>query len=352
MKKYLLLASVAALAFTSCSDQSIEFVGDEVAQKAREITFTSLAMPSTRAVNESATGTVLPDQPIWVSAYSTATTAAYFTDVEFDKNYAGGTASASDNIWGATGTAQYWPLSPTRLNFLGITGVASHSDIASFTHAGATITWNHQTTTAAYNDVMYGVGTGTVTQPSGNALVYSGTTVAMPFKHALAFVEFKVAVGNASYADAIRVNSIEVKNMVKKATFALSSSTTETDTSSQTSSGVWSKTADAGDVADVTVPGSDVYNSTAPTATLTRDGILLVPCKSGDGGFDSFTKFIIHFTMNNNAYTYEYTPATTKLEQGHKYTYNITLTLTEIRINATVEAGWDNTDTPINVPGV
>ena len=345
MKRSIILITVAALALVGCTKVQDVYTGAP-----QEIAFTSLAMPSTRAVNESATGTALPDQSIWVSAYSTATSASYFADIEFGKNYVGGATGGSDNYWGAKTTAQYWPLSPTRLNFLGITGVASHDDIASFTHAGATITWNHQTTVADYNDVMYGVGTGTVTQPSGNALVYSGTTVAMPFKHALAFVEFKVAVGNASYADAIRVNKIEVKNMVKKATFALTSTTTTTDTDSQAASGVWSKTADAADVADVDVPGSDVYNTTAPTATLTRDGILLVPCKSGAEGFDSFTKFIIHFTMNNNAYTYEYTPATTKLEQGHKYTYNITLTLTEIRINPTVDAGWDNADTAIAVP--
>ncbi len=323
MKKILFLASLAAVAMTSCTSESNEYVGDNTP---KEIAFMPLAHVPTRTIVE---GVVFPDdQPIYVSAYSipgTGTPAEYFSNATFN-----GTVAA-----GWTGS-KYWPLSPVTMNFLGITGVPA-GNISSFTSAGATITWTHNA--ADQYDLMYGVGQGTVAYGTGadiNKLVY-GNNVSMPFKHALAQIEFKVAVGSDSYKSNIHINKIVLNGMVTAATYTLTNST-PTTTGAQSASGVWALTT----TADTDVPGSTAFASADMSTTLAANGEVVVPCKPDATTFDSFTGFTVYFTMNGSQYTYYYTPSPAEkvLSQGKKYIYNLTLSLTEIIVAPTV-IDWD-----------
>ena len=324
MKKYLLLASVAALAFTSCSDQSTEFVGDSaVAKQTREITFAPIAKPTTRAIVE---GLTYPGgSSFYVSAFSipgSGTADEYFSNVSFSKD--------GSNAWWVGDTKQYWPLSPATLNFLAI---SSSSTISSFTSAGASIAWTHNA--SDMDDLMYGTGQGTVTQ-TGNALTY-GNNVGIVFKHALAQVAFYVKVGNSAYASDIHITKIALNDMVTAGTFTLTNST-PTTTAAQSASGVWASTT----TANTDVPGSTTYASTDMSTSLALDGQVLVPCKNTSSPFNSFTGFTVYFTINGNAYTYSYdVPAAEQvLEQGKKYVYDLTFNLTEIRIAPSV-TDWD-----------
>jgi hypothetical protein len=59
--------------------------------------------------------------------------------------------------------------------------------------------------------------------------------------------------------------------------------------------------------------------------------------------------FTINYTVDEKTYDYTYTPASTALAQSTKYTYNITLTLQEIKIAPEV-VDWTPTTTAVNVP--
>ena len=336
MKKYLFLIPVAALAFTACTNETEEYVGSPQAQ---EIAFRPIAQPTTRAIVE---GTDFPTaQSIFVSAYSipgTGTAGEYFSKVTFSKD--GENAywvSPADN-------KQYWPLSPATLNFLGVTGVLA-ANVSSFTSAGATITWTHNA--SDMYDLMYAVGQGSVSQASGSNSLSYGNNVAMQFKHALAQVAFKVAVGAAGYASKIHVDKIVLNGMVTGGTYTLSNSSYNA-TGSQSASGTWTSTA----TADTDVPGSTTFASTDMSTTLTADGQLLVPCKPDATTFNSFTGFTVYFTMNEKQYTYVYTPTDAEkvLTQGKKYIYDLTFTLTEIRIAPSV-LDWDVYDADSNTDG-
>ena len=65
-----------------------------------------------------------------------------------------------------------------------------------------------------------------------------------------------------------------------------------------------------------------------------------------DQGIASFT---VNYTVDGNDYDYTFTPVSTSLAQATKYIYNITFTLHEIEIAATV-TDWGNggsTNVPI-----
>lgn len=358
MKKYLLLASVAALAFTSCSDQSTEFVGDSVAKQAREISFAPLAKPTTRAdAFTPVPAGALPDNyTLEVSASVSTSSAAsdkgkpYFSDVPF---------SMSGTTWKG---GQYWPLSPATLNFLAVTNwtttpasVVSTSFTNAAQSASVTLGDNKPTDltapsaqTATQHDLMYAVGRGTVEQAANNTMTYrgdDGTAAAQPvtmvFKHALAWVNFTAkTAGNYTnfYLTSITLNGANyggtygIDNSANYDYFIGGSNTAR----NPVVTGAWSAVSNN---ANVIVPG---WTKTAlnTTATDVGRGLLVVPTNDLTTT-DSFTGFTIVYEFNGQTFTKEFAMAAV-LEEGKKYTYAITFSLTEIEIAPSV-TGW-NTD--------
>lgn len=324
MKKLFLLVPVAALVMTACTSESTESVG-ATAQQPKEISFAPIAQPATRAI---VSGVGFPeDLDIFVSAYSTDASDDYFDNVTFSKD-------VSNAYW--TGN-EYWPLSPTTLNFLGIANIPK-ANITSFTSAAATVKWTHNGTLTNSDDMydlLYGTGTGSVAYGEGanvNKLTY-GNNVDMPFSHAAAQVAFRVALADAGYASKIRITKIVLNDMVTEAEYAI----TNTNTTTNVASGVWTAKdldSDSEYTADTDVPGSNAFASSNMTASLQNNGAVVVPCKNTATTFDSFSGFDVYFTMNDNPYVYHYTPSAAEkvLEQGKKYIFDLTFTLTEIRI--------------------
>ena len=331
MKKYLFLASVAALSFTACTNETEEFTGTGSASQQQEIAFTPLTKAATRAAITD--GTYPDNQVMQVAAYAMPISSSWAAGGYFDKTPFNGTNATS---WKGT-PARYWPLTDAYVSFLAVTGVdAEDITFASSTFAsGATVVYDAASFTAQ-GDLMYSGKQEQVTK-SGNTLTYPDDAD-MEFKHALAWLNFKIRVPNAAtYTDVIDVTSIVVNGAYQTGTFTITNTGYNT-VGDPTPTGTWGS---FGSATATTVPSSSY------TAALPNDGtyadcgnVLLVPQASPT---TSFTSFTINFTMNGKAYSFDYTPDSKVLAQAKKYTYQITFKLTEIEIDPVVVT-WEAVD--------
>ena len=363
MKK-LFLFSVAALAFCACS--SDETVSEKTAanQQPKQISFTPLNKVNTRAAVH---GTTFPDQDMYVAAYMAAPNAGnYFEKTAFKKNYQGGTATASDGIWGGA-PARYWPLSPATLNFLAVTG--GSIDAAHFTFgatnyassAAVAYTTGNSYGPTTQSDIMYAVGQGTVTQ-SNNTLTFAGggtgENIGMTFYHALALLNFQVKAYSATEVGKIVVNSITVNGASYTGNLTVTNANyAATDGSAKTQPTItWAPSpAVAATVAGTTscvfphtVASKDDYYPSNDADPLNWWNIMIVPSDTKtpitNRGFRSFT---INYTVKGNSgqadqtYNYTYYPSgdansDTNVDEGKIYTYKINFKLHEIRIEPSV----------------
>lgn len=333
MKKYLLLASVAALAFTSCSDQSTEFVGDEAAQKAREISFAPVVKPTTRAAVD---GTGFPTtSAMQVAAWDATNHRDFFTATTFTKDA---------TTWKG---GKYWPLSAAYINFLAYTGFNGNAADATDETSGATwditsgspsakasgVTLVMDDNSGNQKDLMYAIGKGEVTQTGtpANTLGFP-TNVPMTFKHAQAWVRFMADAYDATSGGKVTLNSITLNGAKYNGTFTVTHSNYDA-TSSQNVTGAWSA---LGSTADVAVPNwtpAAVAYDGVGDGVVVGDGLLIVPDDNNTTA--DWTSFTIAYTLDGNAYTYTYTPATAaaaNVDQAKKYTFKINFHLHEIEI--------------------
>jgi len=336
MKKLFLLVPVAALVMTACTSESTESVG--ASQQPKEIAFTPLAQPATRAAISDA---VYPDnQVMQVAAYSMPISSSWAAGGYFDKTPFNGTNATS---WKGT-PARYWPLSDAYVSFLAVSGIDAE-DItfnASTFASGATAIYDAASFTAQ-NDLIYAGKQESVTK-SGNALTYQDD-VDMEFKHALAWLQFQIRIPNAAtYTDVIDVTSIVVNGAYQTGTFTITNTGYDT-VGDPTPTGVWGS---FGDATATTVPNS-AYSAALPNDGTYADcgSVLLVPQASPT---TSFTKFTVNFTMNGKAYSFDYTPASLVLAQATKYVYQITFKLTEIEIDPVVVTWTEATPVAFDIP--
>ena len=340
MKK-LFLFSVAALAICACSkDEKIAETSASNQQK--EIALFAVNQKATRAAVD---GTTFPTTlDMMVTAYQVEATGGsagvYFDATPFKYQYAGGTNSGAGSYWGGN-PAKYWPLTPAYINFLAIAN--ANADNATGVTWGtnkadqATIVMSDNS--SDQRDLMYARGNGAVTQ-SGNTLDFP-TKVDMQFKHAQAWIDFYVNASDANGA-AITVNSITLTGAKYSGTYTITHTAYNAKTG-QSVAGTWTN---VGDGVLVTVPG---WNAAALTTSLVQvgKGLLIVPDDDNQtGDFDSFT---VNYTLGGKTYNYTYTPTSTNVEQAKHYVYNITFTLHEIFVHATV-ADWTDTSTNVSIP--
>ena len=394
MKKSLFILATAAIALASCNNDVKIAENKTLGNQPQEIAFFPLAQKPARmlapAARAAVHGTTMPDQTLYVAAYeaaatSPATAGNYFGKTSFMKNYKGGTASASDDVWGGN-PARYYPLSPATINFLAVTGKESAVDIGN--HVTFNATNYAEDVTVAYTstnsyaktsqvDIMYGVGQGVVSQ-SGNGLSFAGggTTsaenIAMTFNHALALLNFQVKAATGQ-AGLIQVNSITVNGasyngtlLVKNANYAATTTAATTQPKIQ-----WTPaSAEANVVTGISnyTLTTDFYPTNADNDAANWANLMIIPSDTYDAtdnsiddpiqrGFNSFT---INYTVKAQtgfaAQTYEYTywpsgtvDTPTNVQEGKIYTYKITLTLHEIRIEPVVTDWTDGTGSPANV---
>lgn len=328
MKRTIILITAAALALVGCAKVEDTYVGGP-----KEIAFKAIAQPVTRAATTPAIAdATYPDNLVMqVAAYSFPKTSSWVAGGYFDKTPFDGTNATS---WKGT-PARYWPLSDAYVSFLAVAGV----DAADVTSMGdpyasaATVVYDADSFTAQ-TDLMYAGKQEEVTK-AGNVLTYPDDAD-MVFKHALAWLQFNVRVPEgAGYGAAIAVTKIVINGANKTGTFAITNTGYDT-VGDPTPTGAWGGFA-AG--ADYDVPSS-AKATLSNTAFESCGAALLVPKPSPA---TSFTKFTIYYTINGQAFTFDYTPASLVLAQDTKYVYNITFTLTEIEIDPTVNT-WTAAD--------
>ena len=340
MKKNLFFISVAALALGACTSDNVVEENNSV-NLPKEIAFQAIATPSTRAAVD---GTAFPTTlDMKVAAYQVEATGgsagAYFDATTFKYQFVGGSASGSGSYWGGE-TAKFWPLTPAYINFLAIANANSDNatGVTWGTNKADGVTIVMSDNSSDQRDLMYARGDGAVTQ-SVNSLSFPDK-VDMVFKHAQAWIDFKVKANSATET-AITVNSITLTGAKYNGTYTVTH-TNYNAKASQSVAGAWTA---LGDAKNIAVP--NWAGAALTTSFLTvGDGLMIVPDDAATGDFTSFT---INYTFDSKDYTYTYTPASTQVEQGKHYIYEITFKLHEIFINPTVTDWDDQTATAITI---
>ena len=352
MKKILFLASLAAVAMTSCTSESNEYVGGNNTPK--EISFMPVAQKATRAAVQ---GTTFPTtNTMEVRAYQTApTTGDYFDKTTFSYQFLNGAVDATNNpsYWGGN-DPRYWPLGAASLNFFAVSGagVAANDITIASELASATVSYKTTGNTSAntysettQSDIMYAFGRQSV-GVAGNALTF--TAVGMEFKHALALIKFQVKAGNAA-SEAITITSIVVNGAKYTGSLSLTNSAAVSAASGDVTTTVaW--TPDAA-VNNVTVNNSAI-GALDDAAFKPADGgaegtwacAMIIP-----GTGNGISNFVINYTLGGKAYSYTYDPSLANTVAGTVYTYQITMTLHEIQVNPSVSA-WTGTPTAVAIP--
>ena len=353
MKKILFLASLAAVAMTSCTSESNEYVGGND-NTPKEIAFFPVNQKATRAAVQGATFPTA--NTMEVRAYQTLPTEGdYFDKTTFSYQFLNGAADATNNpsYWGGN-TPRYWPLGAASLNFFAVSGsgvdanditIASElaSAAVSYKTTGNTSANTYSATTQS--DIMYAFGRQSV-GVSGNTLTFPA--VNMEFKHALALIKFQVKAGNAA-SEAINITSIVVNGAKYTGSLALSNNAAAKAASGDVATTVtWTP--------DAAVDGVTVNNS----AIGALDDAAFKPADGGAEGTwacamivpgtgNGISNFVINYTLNGKAYSYTYNPSLADTVAGTVYTYQITMTLHEIQINPSVSE-WTGTPTAVAIP--
>ena len=357
MKKYLFLASVAALSFTACTNETEEYVGTGSVNQQKEIAFFPLSQKATRAA---VTGAVFPTAyNFLISAYAVNAAKDYFGKTEYANE-------TSTSIWsGVAGQKRYWPLSPETLNFLAVTKSDADGSNTTFGTAGANFA-SKETVVLADNrttqhDLMYSYARAAVTK-DGNTLSFNGgSNVAMTFYHAQSYVCFTVKALNEATKDAgIVVTGIKLNDAVYNGTATVNLANYDDDTESLAATLAWDGTAyTSATQYDVDVPGAtnafpvtvNSYTSALPAG----DGLMIVPnpTKTEEVLNASIGTFIVYYKMPgvDEVYEYEYTPTDVqkRMVPGTKYTFNVIFSLTEIKVEPVVQP-WAAQGYDVNIP--
>lgn len=362
MKKILFLASLAAVAMTSCTSESNEYVGGND-NTPKEIAFMPLAQKATRGANAILDGTFPTDNTMEVTCWQSAPTSRnYFTKTTFSF------VDDDNDVWHAS-TAKYWPLSEATLNFYAVSGYGINNADITIDDNLATAKVNYRkyvanrtdsktnptgTTYAntTQSDIMYAFNRGEVTKSGSDLSFNGGTTVPtgkvnMVFKHALSQIDFQVKAADEATKNALSNISITLTGAKYTGELTLTNGANVTATSGDVTPEIaW----DADEAENRAVPNvpttltysagtSADYRPTAPSNAC----LLIIP-----NATSAYTSFTINYTLNGEAYTYTYTPASTATTAGYKYTFQINFRLHEITINPSVTP-WTDSNTEINV---
>ena len=313
-----------------------------------------LSQKTTRAAADVAgavEGTTFPTTlEMTVGAYDVTNNREFFaTPVEFAYKYAGSAYDAGNAAYWGGKTAQYWPLSPTQINFLAIANANVDPVFNAISTNDKTVTIA-QTDNYAYtaqNDLMYARGTGEVTFASNTITI--PPTVGMTFQHAQSYLVFRLRAADATTASKITIKDI----LVKDAFYSGTATVTHTNWnafSSQNVSVAWT-----GHTKHGTTPFNYSVNTNNQTAwtsgsqALTQNYVELghtIVLPHASAGFSTFT---IQYWLDGKAYEFEYTPASTVLVAGTKYIYDVTFKLHEIFVEPSV-TDWVDEGQFVNIP--
>lgn len=323
MKKFFLIAASALVVFASCSKVNINYENDGQPQE-----IGVFAVNKNMVKGAVSDGTFPTNYVMMVSSYLAAgdgTAGAYFSNKEFR-------GSESNSIW--TG-GQYWPVSAATLNFLAVAPQVTSAVTTSITDAGVATVTVKSNETNQY-DVMYAVG-----QASKSAGAAPNDDVSMLFKHALSWINFNFKTTNASGVT-IKINSVTINGATVNGELTVTS-TNYTSTNTQVATASWNATASQ---SGIDVPGAAAEFILDSDYETFGNGLLVVPAKA--------TNFVINYTITptgGTPQTFNYTHTLTETwAMAKRYTYNVSITLTEITIDPSVDP-WVDYDADENTDG-
>lgn len=306
----------------------------------KEIAFSPLSNTPKRAIRRAAIlDNVFPTtSTMEVAAFDAENNVDFFDATTFKYNYAGGASGASHGYWGGD-PARYWPLSAATINFLGYAHLTEGSATWNASHNAAGVTLVMADNSSEQKDLMYAVGQGQVTQ-TGNSLNIP-EKVDMVYVHAQALLVFNV---KANLASSITLKKITMNNAYYGGTLTI-------DNSNYSSTGTQSITSATWGTLTNQKATLDIFDGTyAVTTSLEKKAeSMVVPNPSG-ASFDSFT-LTYRIAGVDKDFTYTFTPTDRNLAKATKYVYDITFTLHEILIDASVTAWTESTpNTIVDVP--
>lgn len=306
MKKFFVFMSVTALTLVSCVKTQVVYTGGLAP---REIAFSPLAQNATKT-------TTFPEtESFYLAAYAVGASGYdYFDKTVFSYN---------SGTWKG---GQYWPVDAVTLNFLAVTKQGDNPTVsfgtgtprANFASQVAVTLSNNTPVNGAQHDLMFAYNRSSdKTEP-----------VELAFSHALSWVYFTVKsnVGSALTVTGITLDGATYSGV---ATIGLTNYDSSTETLSHSLD--WSPGSPQNNVA---VPGISSVSVTT-TASSCGSGLMIVPSNT------AFTSFTIQYTLNDHSYSKVITPESTELTAGRKYTYDISISLTEITVSASVSE-WAN----------
>jgi hypothetical protein len=346
MKKKLFFYSVALLALSACTNDTLVDENTTVNQP-KEIAFKALATPATRGGDQYAVdGMDFPtDIDMKVAAYQVGTTGVsaevYFAETVFTYGLAGG-SSSTNTTWGGA-TPQFWPLTPSTINFLAIANANADNNtgVVWGTNKADQVVITMADNSSAQRDLMYASGTGSVTQNADNSLNIP-SSVGMAFKHAQAWISFFVQAESPT-EEAITLNSITLNGSKYNGTYTVTNNNYNAATGVN-ATGAWSA---LGEAKPVVVPGWSPDNISSDGMEVVGEGLMIVPDDNDETG--DFTSFTLNYSYAGHTYNYTYTPVNTNVDQTKHYIYEITFKLHEVFVNATVADWTDQTATQFTV---
>lgn len=352
MKRLLSFAAAATVLFAAC--QKTEVVYDN--PDPQEIALFAVNKVATKAPVSGATFSTGDNMQVAAYLVDGAEAAGnFFKQTEFRNTSAG--------IWSGH-PARYWPITTSTINFLAVTDTGGGVDNTTVEfHAtnyasSATVTLADNNV-SDQNDLMFAAGSATHTEGTPY------TAAQMVFKHALAWVNFTVTTPTTGAE--IRVNKITLNNARYNGTLTLTNnqynSTTENTTTSVDATWAGDPTAtmvvpSAPVIVDGVVTPPAAANAVILTASPQAfgNGLLVIPNASmGTPAPKAADSFTINYTLtqaDGTFLTYDYThnfADDTVWEMAHKYTYNVSITLSEIQITPSVTP-WDVSGTSSSVP--
>lgn len=356
MKKIVLILSVAALALASCVKTSDVYTGSP---DSRQITFAPLAQRMTKSGMVS--DNVFPTAyNFYLAAYSVdGSNHDYFDKTEYANE-------ATTTIWSGASTKRYWPLAEETLNFLAVTKQGTTQSVtfgdntpANYASKVVVELSDNRPNSGVQYDLMYSFARAAVTK-NGNGLSYNGgNNVSMAFAHAQSWVNFTVKAGNTATAAAnLVVTGIQLKGAAYDGTATITLSNYDSKSVDLSAAVAWDGTAYGNATKhDVNVPGiSSVAVNDDTNVIPCGDGLMVVPNPNETNSVlnPSFGSFVVSYTLAGKPYSFEYTPSAAQraLQPGHKYNFDITFTLHEIKVDASVTSWTTGDGIAVGIPSV
>lgn len=320
MKKIFILATAAIVALASCTKSEVVYN-----QGQQEIGFRQFTGSMTKAEGDptNLSGLVGGPTTMGVFAHINASNPyqAYFSNAKFVK-------PASGNDWGGE-PKRYWPIKD-KLDFTLYAPYVAN-EAASYDENKLTVTVENNT--AAQQDFMYGTKRYMATEKTA-----SGVPVVL--KHALSKVSVKI---KSNVESLFTVTKVEIVDPIQNGSFVVT----------------------YGDATSIAMnPGSttgtvETYSNLTGTALTTSEGDFgsklvfpLAPIAATNEAPNAATnaaKLRITYNMEKATGLEAVVDLSDAWESGKHYTYNVTLTATEILLTPTVEDWGNGSTSPIEI---